>query len=635
MEQRPDGSLIRAFLHTVILCEVNESMQNKLLIKKKRLLQRISRVKYRDIIQYVKKVYLADYQLKVLMARKFSNMFFALLPLALHENGSNLVYQFQKIFNDRDKPFIISDRALILLKEQIKSGKYKKILLADDIIIHGRTLDKMYRLIQSWFEEGGIENYEIKVFAYAESADGLLKNMKFAEHREVAHICSTDRWRAVSNEIVDIFYLSGICYTSYVPNLRIEKQSEAGRILEQKFKDPESGFISQTCRDMQENFVDAYVYVDVQPPKFALNCNIRVYEYKELENYVIVPMVMMKPMEKQTLINCLHQAETVISPEFVDLLKQYTDDDITYRTFVYVISAVWGWRFVRYVLNMPVYDIDYDVEEEKVNFSHEVLNRTMEYGGSVHEADTVWDAVNASFKEIEDIEELAKGETDFEELIKLFKDNKIQFEDNDLYDSRQNVKMLLGKYLYLNGLLDEERCQNSKNLTEKSAEQNFESSRRLIGFPVYQFVNEMGGVTRELISAILYAIDFGKGSIVSRKLQKNGNVYFMSVIHAGEQNYKYYENEYFPFLYGLYHLEYTAEVTGRLGMLHQWKEEFMKVYTEYWIEKKHFCLKDDLRRLEDMKIEKDYGKVILEAAWERFSQPDTVYAIDVAKKITG
>ena len=142
-------------------------MQNKLLIKKKRLLQRISREKYRDIIRYVKKVYLADYQLKVLMARKFSNMFFALLPLALCENGSNLTYEFGKVFADRDKPVIISDRALILLKEQIKSGKYKKILLADDIIIHGRTLDKIYRLIQSWFEEGGIEDYEIKVFAYA------------------------------------------------------------------------------------------------------------------------------------------------------------------------------------------------------------------------------------------------------------------------------------------------------------------------------------------------------------------------------------------------------------------------------------------------------------------------------------
>ena len=71
-------------------------MQNKLLIKKKRLLQRISREKYRDIIRYVKKVYLADYQLKVLMARKFSNMFFALLPLALCENGSNLTYRVWK-----------------------------------------------------------------------------------------------------------------------------------------------------------------------------------------------------------------------------------------------------------------------------------------------------------------------------------------------------------------------------------------------------------------------------------------------------------------------------------------------------------------------------------------------------------
>lgn len=610
-------------------------MQNKLLIKKKRLLQRISRTKYRDIIQYVRKIYLADYQLKVLMARKFSNMFFALLPLALHENGSNLVYQFQKIFSDKNKPVIISDRALILLKEQIKSGKYKKILLADDIIIHGRTLDKIYRLIQSWFKEGGIEDYEIKVYAYVESEDGLLKDMKFAEHRDVNHACSTGRWRAVSNEIVDIFYLSGTCYTSYVPNLRIEKESEVGHILEQILRDPEAGFISQTCRDMQENFVDAYVYVDVQPPKFALNCNIRIYEYKGLEEYVIVPMVMMKPMEKQTLLKCMEQVEAIITPEFASLLMQYTDDDIIYRTLVYILSAVWGWRFARDVLNVPLDGLDYEVQEEKVNFSSNVLKRSLGSGNLAKMMDTVWETVDVSFEEIEDIESLAKGETDFEELINLFRDNKKQFEDNEVYANNQNVKLLLSKYLYLNGLLDEERCKNSKSMTEQSVEQNLETSRRLIGFPVYQFVNEMGGLTRELISAILYAIDFGKGSIVSRKLQKNGKVYFLSVIHAGEQNYKYYENEYFPFLYGLYHLEYTAEVTGQLGKLYQWKEDFMKQYSDYWKKENHFCLKDDLRRLENMEVEKNYGKVILEAAWERFSQPDTVYAIDTAKKITG
>ena len=63
-------------------------------------------------------------------------------------------------------------------------------------------------------------------------------------------------------------------------------------------------------------------------------------------------------------------------------------------------------------------------------------------------------------------------------MIDLFKKNKIQFEDNELYGSRQDIKMLLGKYLYLNGLLDEDRCQNSRNLTEQSTEQDFASSRR-------------------------------------------------------------------------------------------------------------------------------------------------------------
>ena len=77
------------------------------------------------------------------------------------------------------------------------------------------------------------------------------------------------------------------------------------------------------------------------------------------------------------------------------------------------------------------------------------------------------------------------------------------------------------------------------------------------------------------------------------------------------------------------------EVAGKSGCLHQWKEAFMEEYTEYWTKKNNFCLEDDLRELKNMEVIRDYGKVILEAAWERFLQPDTVYAIQTAKRITG
>lgn len=613
-------------------------MDNNLLTKKRRILQRIPREEYRDIIHYIRKVYLADYQLKILMARKFSNMFFAMLPLALHENGNNLVYQFQDTFKDRDEPVIISDRALIFLKEQIVSGKYRKILLADDIIIHGRTLDMVYRLLQSWFQEGGVEDYEIRVFAYVESREGLLENMEFASNKESMHVYSTGRWRAVSNAIVNIFYLSGATYTSYVPNLRIKKESKIGHVLEACLRDPQKGFVLQTCRDMRENLMDAYVYVDEKPPKFALNCNVRIYEYADLSEYVIVPMVMMKPMEQSTLLGCLEKAEPVMNPEFVSLLKKneetYKENDVLYRVLVYVISALWGWKFMYDLLTSDIDFPEYEVQQEQVNFSYKIMKKILSEYNVIQQVDTVWQSIEREFREIENIDTLIIEENDFKELTELFEDNKKVFEDNEPGQHDRNDRMLLSRYLYLNGLLDEKRCEESRQQSENHVEDKFKKSKRLIGFPLYQFVKELGGLSKELICAILYAIDFGKGSIVSRKICKNGKTYFMSVIHAGEQNYKYYENEYFPFLYGLYHLEYTARTTDKLECLEKWKEMFMSEYSKYWERKNHFSLKEDLKILGEMEVEKNYGRVILEAAWERFSQEDTVQAINIAKRIT-
>lgn len=595
----------------------------KLLKKKQRILKRIPIARYKDIIKYVKKVYLSDYELKVLMARKFSNLFLSLLPLAKCENGNFLMHQFKKKFANKKEPVIISDRALVLFKEQIMSGKYKKILLVDDIIIHGRTMDKIYRQIESWFKEGGIEDYEIDIYAHVESENGLIKNTEFTLYKDVEHTYDTGMWRAISNEIINIFYLSGTAYTSYVPNLKIDKNSDVGRSLKDKLANSEYCFKRLKCIDMEENSVKAYVYVDTQPPEFALNCNVRIYEYERMDEYVIVPMVMLQPIERAALLKCLKQVESLMESDFVNLLKDHTDDDIIYRAFVYVISAVWGWKFIDTVLGIKPDVLDYEKQEEEINFSRDVLQRNLNCKNTMEFMDSIWCNVSEVFEEISDIDELVKDEEDFKELIELFKDTQEQFNVNG---QGQYIKMLLGKFLYLNGLLDEKRC---KNQIEE------EKSRRLIGVPIYKLAKIMNGLTEEVVCGILSAIDFGKGSIVSRKLQKNNKIYFLSVIHAGEQNYKYYENEYFPFLYGLYHLEVTAERTQQTEKLEQWKKDFMMDYGEYWKASTAFCLQDDLQRLEEMKVKRDYGEAILEEKCERFSDMKIIDALKFAARITG
>lgn len=77
-----------------------------------------------------------------------------------------------------------------MIKQDIQSGKYKKVLLVDDIIIRGRTMTGIYELLKSWFEEAGITDYEIAVYAYAENRERNKKNEEFEKIKKVEVIMS-------------------------------------------------------------------------------------------------------------------------------------------------------------------------------------------------------------------------------------------------------------------------------------------------------------------------------------------------------------------------------------------------------------------------------------------------------------
>lgn len=184
--------------------------------------------------------------------------------------------------------------------------------------------------------------------------------------------------------------------------------------------------------------------------------------------------------------------------------------------------------------------------------------------------------------------------------------------------------------------MDEKHSQQVLETEDKKNDGKSIKRKRLMGFPVYQLVDWLSDLNHnvsQIINAILEAIDFGKGSIVPIRLKEKDKEYFLSVIHAGEENYKYFFNEYFPFLYGLYHLEYLAGRRKTYKKLKTWKESFTKEYKEYWKQNNHFYLEDDIGRLETMEVTEDYSNVILNAEWKWMTEDDVVYAIKLANDI--
>ncbi len=86
-------------------------MKRELVNKRKKLLTRLTRREYNAYRQFVEKIYLADYELKILMARKFSNLFISLLDLAKEENGGRVRHLYEEKYATCEKePIIISNR---------------------------------------------------------------------------------------------------------------------------------------------------------------------------------------------------------------------------------------------------------------------------------------------------------------------------------------------------------------------------------------------------------------------------------------------------------------------------------------------------------------------------------------------
>ncbi len=143
-------------------------MNEKLLQKKSILLKRISEREYYQLLSYVESIFLADADLIILLARKFSNLFDALLPLVIAENRIWIEKKYQEMVNRRGgkAPVIISSRALEYYEEDIKNHTYESIMLVDDMIVHGGTLQGIYKKIFDMFEKNEVRP-SLAVKAYA------------------------------------------------------------------------------------------------------------------------------------------------------------------------------------------------------------------------------------------------------------------------------------------------------------------------------------------------------------------------------------------------------------------------------------------------------------------------------------
>lgn len=534
-------------------------MNKELFELKRRVISVISEKTYYGLINFAEKIYNADHDIVILMARKASNLYHALLPL-LREEYLGSIEEEHKNKGGRAAE-VISDRAIERVLTDIKINgnktKYKRILVADDIIIHGTTIARIREKLQKAYAEAGIpeEEYQIDIMAYAENIDGIALNAKDIWNADTIVKCSKSSWKKISNRIIDILHIMGRPYTSYVPNAEISMDSPQGKSIASYIQEGKIREIRD--HNMQRRNVRVYVETRESGDAYAICETYRMYEYEYLKKYVFVPMIVINPINEEMLrryIEILFKYLTEEGRAGIENMAWDFETEYPYRLAIYTLSSLAGWKFFEEALGQKADGCKYEVREEIMNFSCPFLRKFSDVGDVAKIAETFGEiniAYNKLKAEMVYLEDQAMGEdvqqlkSEVDGIVKYVqkegKEEELEFSDD-----------IIAKIMETNSRLDEEKFSVWKEEKRK------EIRKRMKGISVANMYRQLKWKNESVeknSKALIHAIDTGKGSIVPFTVKCSNQKIFISMLRAGEQNYRYYVDNYLPIMYGFYLLE--------------------------------------------------------------------------------
>lgn len=589
-------------------------MDRKTIIKKKRILSRISLTQYRELLSFVEEFYLADYSLKILIARKGSNLFSALIDLVREEDGGRVQQLYEKKFSEKKEPTIISDRALDYYVEDIQNGRYKSIMIADDTIRHGKTIAGLHEKIQELLSKS-TDDSDVRLCAFAACQDDMPKELRSGK-MDIKHYVNLGEYRKISDMVIDILPLSGQPYTSYIPNVTLQKES------------PLYQPITAAMQTMTERFMDyeeqkkldlhSAVWISPETPDYAMFQSIRFYLYDDLQLCTLVPMVSFMPTSDNSLSEYGKILKDVIDESYYEKVF-FRCCELSYRTIIYAVSSLILRQFIRRELQYQgkLYDLE-DQKEERLNFGAQILNQQKLNEMSLKDISEILESLKTKYQKIE-MEEIQELDTDIKEL-------RIEVSQRFSNTPSQHVETgnLVKRFFTISGDWNE-------NIWKKAVSQKKPTPKSSCDYP---FICLADQITRtdcdphEFYVQILRAIDYGRGAIVAREKWKEGKPYYLPLLTAGERNYKYKQEKYFSFLYGL--LEIEQKAAKKAIEPHPYKAMFWEQYPkDQFIEQDQ----EELKTFCDTDITAQYKPVLLNDVWSYPNGEELSHSMALADEI--
>lgn len=593
------------------------------------LLKYIEEDKFLDICNFVEELYLMECDLLILMARKFFNLF-----CVFHEiNCQKYERRGIPYFNGK---MIVTNRALPLLGADLKNNRFSKIIIADDIIIHGRSIREVYDEVLKLCP--GAEAYLMSYMRNDEEKfiyEDIMTKM-FSRYQAE----TSGEWREMSDEFVKIFYMAGRPYISYLPYFSLNIEWER---LKNKLKQGECLAIQD--EDMGKYGVEAFMYIGkeleiFQKLAYCKISSIRFYYYSELDNVMAVPYFCMDVMEEDSMKELSDMARNSFFTQKYQRLASQNDgaDEMRIMELEYMLSA-WLCMYVLDISGINAYT--WHKEIEQYNFCEMLLpEKSLSAREIKHEIETVMNTDREICLQApnlnSDIRVLLE---EYDNLKKIYRNNFPRWRKMNSWSDKMGTyeQRFIDNYLMLNGRIDEERCKG-----------NSIKQKRLFGVPIGYLLDDIDDFLYELnegqidrgscfvqaFAAIIRALDSGKGTVVTKVADENLEFRCIeSVIYAGEQNYKFFENTNFPIMYGLYLIEKESGRQKNFGKISARKKEMVDCFAQYLEENCIFYIKEEMQQIALCDIGDSYEKFLQNSYEKYYNNPVLKAAVTMSLSI--
>ncbi len=489
-----------------------------------------------ELVRFIAHIMRIKYEIKIFISRRFLDLYM--------EYRDIIFYMYEE--DAEECGTILTNQSIVLLSEdELKN----KLLIVDDVVLHGRTLDNVYKYLRS----KGCLPEQIKVKVFLNNTDAYKIKSDMFQCLEANNECREKTWLLASDHILKSFYLGAQPYISYLPYWKLQMKENAGQNICSLTEKCKCGNLASAVQ--RQCGMESYILYEDQihtwkPLSFcAQKTMVRVYKYNYMSEVVVVPYVVLNHIEEEGL---------------KDYCRKLVDKQVFYNKISRLITGNLSKEIMHFLYGSLTYVISYVVgmmflSQYKVDDAH--LNRQIEkynFGGMIH--------VDRS--KIDDIIRIFEGESEFfldSQEDAVCAENK---EAGTLFahvcSQNKDMKMnhLAAYYLKMSGQRDEKLAADNAG--------------RMQGIEFVQLQKNMPQVSsNETWSPTIILADTGRGTIACTTVVINGKVYACSHLYAGEMNSSGNEDDLIYYVYPLMCLEQYAE-ENHLGSIRKKKEQLAK-----------------------------------------------------------